>query len=88
MERSLKGRREKGMKREIVKKASIARTTTIGVATIETKKAGMRDVLITIGTLTIEAESTMTGITKPDNKTIARSRIITKGKQKRLIPRT
>lgn len=76
------------MKKEIVRKAGIARITTIGVVTIETKKTDMKDVLITTGTLTIGAESTMTGITNPDNKIIARNLIITKGKQRTSIPRT
>ena len=88
MERNLKGSKEKDMKKEIVRKAGIARITTIGVVTIETKKTDMKDVLITTGTLTIGAESTMTGITNPDNKIIARNLIITKGKQRTSIPRT
>ena len=70
MERNLKGSKEKDMKKEIVRKAGIARITTIGVVTIETKKTDMKDVLITTGTLTIGAESTMTGITNPDNKMV------------------
>lgn len=88
MERNLKGSKEKDMKKEIVRKAGIARITTIEVVTIETKKTDMKDVLITTGTLTIGAESTMTGITNPDNKIIARNLIITKGKQRTSIPRT
>ena len=88
MERNLKGSKEKDMKKEIVRKAGIARITTIGVVTIETKKTDMKDVRITTGTLTIGAESTMTGITNPNNKIIARSLIITKGKQRTSIPRT